>query len=389
MTHQWMFGPWIMAAPVLHEMGTGKNQQLSRHIYLPPGSLWIDYFRGNTYNGGQWIEYDLNHNSWMDWPLFIKQGAVIPTAPPTTSIHVDRPNCIYVDLFPSAHETNGTFYDDDGTTFDYEKNAIHLQKITLQGAIADGNTIIGISEKQGSYQSSAGSFILRLHGRAATALRATGIASLPRVHDDLALATRDTGWYTDEDVYGPVTMIKVPAGGAQAITIHAIGHHHTAKKAQRLLATDASLSGPVAPDTPLKSKNGMYYDAHEFGPIGDLRNTIANNHTGYTGTGFIAGFNDPETAATYYLSRRSAGIYKAQFRFANGNPGHTGTLNLYINGIRHGTIKIPGLADWDQWGVVTTYLPLVAGANSVMLRYDAGNTGHVNLDTVEISMLPD
>ena len=325
----------------------------------------------------------------MDWPLFIKQGAVIPTAPPTTSIHVDRPNCVYVDLFPSAHETIGTFYDDDGDTFDYEKNAIHLQTIALRGAVGDGTTVIGISGKQGSYQSSARSFILRLHGRAATAIRAGGTASVPRVHDDVALATQDTGWYTDEDVYGPVTMIKVPAGGAQAITIHAIGHHHTAKKAQRLLATDASLPGPVAPDTPLRSKNGMYYDAHEFGPIGDLRNTIAKNHTGYTGDGFIAGFNDPQTAATYYLCRRSAGIYKAQFRFANGDPSQIGTLNIYINGIRHGTIEIPGLANWDQWGVVTTYLPLVAGANSVMLRYDAGNTGHVNLDTVEISMLPD
>jgi alpha-glucosidase (family GH31 glycosyl hydrolase) len=388
MSYQWMFGPWIMAAPVLHEMGTGKDQRLVRRIYLPPGCRWIDYFRGQSHPGGRWIDYLLNTNSWMDWPLFIKEGAVIPTAPPATAIHVANPAHIYVDLFPSAQETSGIFYDDDGTTFDYEKNFIHRQVITLRGTMASGVTLIGISKKQGNYQSSVKHFILRLHGRAATAIHAAGIAELSRVQDDVALANHDTGWYTDEDVYGPVTVIKIPAGVMRAIQVHAIGHSHTPKEMQRLLVTEASLSGPVAPDTPLKSTNGMYYDAHEFGRFGDLRNTITHHHGGYTGAGFIAGFNNPQTAATYYLCRRHAGTYAAQFHFANGSPVQRQTLNVYINGIRYGTLVIPGLANWNQREVVTMNLPLVAGANTVMLRYDAENTGHVNLDTVEFAMSP-
>ena len=388
MSEQWMFGPAIMAAPVLHELGTGKGQQLTRRIYLPPGTDWTDYFRGDTYTGGQWINYPLNPESWMDWPLFIKKGAIIPMAPPSHAIHVAKPKHAWIDIFPSTSMTEGIFYDDDGDTFDYEKGTYHRQVISARKPSAGQRSEIKIAAKTGNYSSSVNHFILRLHGQAATAVAIHGTPDPVHVDDVLGLEHHTVAWYVDEDVYGPVTFIKLPAGENDDIHITATGHQPIHKTMERFLATDASLSGPVAPDTPLKTSNGMYALANEFGPFGDLRNTIQNNHTGYTGRGFIAGFNNTDTAATYYLSRRAAGVYKCTFRFANGQPDVMRTLNVYINGIRYGTMEIPGLANWDQWQTVTMYIPLVAGANTIMLRRDAENSGKVNLDTVEISTAP-
>ncbi len=384
MSDQWMFGPWIMAAPVLHEMGTGKGQRLSRRIYLPAGSTWIDYFRGDTYKGGRWINYKLDNESWMDWPLFIKQGAIIPVAPPTHAVHVAKPAYAWFDIFPSHEKTEGVFYDDDGETFDYEKGHFHRQTITAQGGGGNHTQLI-VGRKSGGYESTVRHFIIRLHGQAATEVRLDGAV---RVRDVLELGKHSTAWYVDEDVYGPVTVIKLPAGSGHDMTLIATGHAPMKKETQVLLSTDASLSGPVAPDTPLQTDNGMYALANEFGPFGDLRNTIQTNHTGYTGAGFIAGFNNVDTAATYYLCRPAAGTYKAQFRFANGWTDQMRTLNVYINGIRYGSLEIPGLASWNQWQEVTMYVPLVAGANTIMVRRDKENSGQVNLDTLKVSMRP-
>ncbi len=46
---QFMFGPNVLVAPVLHE---GKRQ---RHLYLPAGEAWLDAWTGQRFAGGQWI----------------------------------------------------------------------------------------------------------------------------------------------------------------------------------------------------------------------------------------------------------------------------------------------------------------------------------------------
>ncbi len=382
MSHQWMFGEWIMAAPVLHELGTGHGQALSRRIYLPAGDIWIDYFRGVSHTGGQWIDYPLNAASWMDWPLFVKQGAIIPVAPPMQAIHTAKPKFVYLDIFPAAHSTQSIFYDDDGETFDYEKGAFHRQTITA--GKTGTHCHVTISGHQGAYRSSVAHFLIRLHGQAATEVR-MGAQTLHHVADPIELAAQSSAWYADADVYGPVTVIKIPAGMAADIAIEAVGNARVTKDKQILLATDASLSGPDAPEKPLEPYNSMYAFAHEFGPIGSRRNTIESNHAGYTGSGFIAGFNYPQTAATYYVCRQEAGAYETAFRFANGHTHHMRTLNVYVNGILYGEVEIPGLANWHQWQEVSLYLPLVAGVNSIMLRRDSVNSGEVNLDTVKVA----
>lgn len=51
---QYMFGPDILVAPIL------EHNARSRHIYLPAGNKWTDALTGNTYNGGNTIEYKVS-----------------------------------------------------------------------------------------------------------------------------------------------------------------------------------------------------------------------------------------------------------------------------------------------------------------------------------------
>ena len=362
MTDQWMFGDWILAAPVLEKMGTGKEESLLRRVYLPNGD-WIDYFRSDRYKGGQWINYALNPETWMDWPLFIKDGAIIPTTIPVPAIHTAKPEMVYLDVFPAKTPSIGVFYDDDGESFDYEKGSFHRQVITAhrQG----GRSSVVVAARQGAFTSSVRRYVVRLHGQAAADVHVGG-QDLPRVTDALALSKAASGWYPDVDVYGPVTLVKIPAGANTDVVIEINGNQAIAKTIELLTAGDASLSGST-PET---------------------RNYIAANHPGYTGIGFVAGFTVPGTAATFYLCRRKAGNYRVKFRVANGDPVQIQTLNVYANGILVGTLHIPGVRNWHTWEEMEMYLPLVAGNNTVMIRHDRDNTGHINLDCVKVPWQP-
>ncbi len=50
---QYMFGPDILVAPVL-EAGAS-----SRMVYLPEGMTWKDAWTGETYEGGQTIDWNI------------------------------------------------------------------------------------------------------------------------------------------------------------------------------------------------------------------------------------------------------------------------------------------------------------------------------------------
>jgi alpha-D-xyloside xylohydrolase len=63
-----MFGPDILVAPVL-EAGAD-----SRMIYLPEGLMWKDALTGETYEGGQTIDYAV---SIEHIPVFTRNGFLL------------------------------------------------------------------------------------------------------------------------------------------------------------------------------------------------------------------------------------------------------------------------------------------------------------------------
>lgn len=68
-TDQYMFGPDVLVAPILHKGDT------SRKVYLPEGAKWKDVNSEQIFDGGQWVNYDAPLEI---IPLFLKDNANIP-----------------------------------------------------------------------------------------------------------------------------------------------------------------------------------------------------------------------------------------------------------------------------------------------------------------------
>jgi alpha-D-xyloside xylohydrolase len=131
---EYMFGPAFLVAPV-----TEQGAQ-SREVYLPAGADWYNYWTNVKVKGGQTIKVDAPIDT---IPLFVRAGSIIPFGAMVESTH-DKQAIAKVRVYPGA-DSNFTLFNDDGTTYAYEKGAgsvTHLkwddaaQKLSHDGAAA-------------------------------------------------------------------------------------------------------------------------------------------------------------------------------------------------------------------------------------------------------------
>ena len=115
MQYQYMFGENILVAPVYTETENidAMGNDVRNGIYLPDeDQIWIDYFTGDQYYGGQ----VLNNFDAPIWklPFFVKNGAIIPMWEENNNPkEIDRTNRI-AEFWP-AGSTEYTLYEDEGT----------------------------------------------------------------------------------------------------------------------------------------------------------------------------------------------------------------------------------------------------------------------------------
>ncbi|TDV47858.1 family 16 glycoside hydrolase [Actinophytocola oryzae] len=112
----------------------------------------------------------------------------------------------------------------------------------------------------------------------------------------------------------------------------------------------------------------------------------ATDHTGYSGTGFVAGYWNQGASTTFTVSVPTAGSYQARLRYANGPDPVAGakTVSLYVNGTKVRQVSLASTGNWDTWATKTDAVTLAAGTNSISYRYDAGDGGNVNLDRLTV-----
>lgn len=354
----WMFGDWLLASPVT------ERYQTTKWIYLPTGT-WIDYFTGLVYQGGQYVEYAVNGESWTDVPLFIKQGAIIPTQKALNYTSEEAVSEIMLDIFPSSAQSSFRLYDDDGSSYDYESGEYFKQTVTAQDRGAAGVSV-DLSARTGSYASSYQAYLVKLHGKAASQVRLGGTV-LTKYSDLAALrAASGEGYAVGRDIYGDVTYVKVAAGAEKHL---------------------------VATGSIVQTAAGMYYEAEDgtlWGSTVSTRASSNSNHTGYSGTGFADSFEADGAAVTFRVNGKTAGAYAASLRYANGG-SEAKTLSLYANGTFVRKLTFAPTGSWDTWAAVNVTLPLAAGANSVTVRYDetGGDSGYVNLDNLYVPFFPE
>ncbi|WP_433887890.1 TIM-barrel domain-containing protein [Streptomyces sp. CA-111067] len=117
--------------------------------------------------------------------------------------------------------------------------------------------------------------------------------------------------------------------------------------------------------------------------------TVASDHTGFTGTGFAAGFEQTGAGLTATVAGvPAAGNYTIGVRYANaaGSDGQTTqrTLSASVNGAAPVTLTLPVSGSWDTWKVADLTVPLKAGANTVQISRTSADSGRVNVDSLAL-----
>lgn len=127
---EFMFGPALLVAPITH------YKQRARSVYLPKAAAWYDYWSGEPVASGS-----LTASAPYDQiPVYVRAGSIVPYAPAMQ--YIGEKPCDPTTLYVYAG-ANGTFtlYEDQGTTFDYEKGAFTL--IPLRWDDKSGTLTIG------------------------------------------------------------------------------------------------------------------------------------------------------------------------------------------------------------------------------------------------------
>jgi hypothetical protein len=114
---------------------------------------------------------------------------------------------------------------------------------------------------------------------------------------------------------------------------------------------------------------------------------VANDHTGYTGRGFAAGFQGTGNSLSFQVTVPSDGTYQLDARYANATGGDgqdvTRTLTASADGVGH-TLTLPTTADWNTWALVSTTFTLTAGTHNVTIARGPNDSGNVNIDSLAL-----
>lgn len=116
---EYMYGPAFLVAPVVDQGAT------SRTVYLPAGCDWYNYWTNERLHGGQTIEADAPIDT---LPLFVRAGSIVPVGSEIGSTEQAQ-TIASVRIYPGA-DASFTLFQDDGTTYGYEKGAGSVTKLT-------------------------------------------------------------------------------------------------------------------------------------------------------------------------------------------------------------------------------------------------------------------
>ena len=92
-------------------------------VYLPKGSTWIDFWTGESYNGGQYI---IKESPLNICPIFVKADSIIPMSIEQNYIGEKESDELILNLYLSEEENEFKYihYNDDGESFEY-RNGIY------------------------------------------------------------------------------------------------------------------------------------------------------------------------------------------------------------------------------------------------------------------------
>src|SRR6185437_12277142 len=133
---EFLFGPAILVNPVTEQGAT------MRHVYLP-GAKWFDFWTGAEKTGG--TEFDAPAPL-RRIPLYARAGSIIPMGPDLQYAEEKPADPIELRVYP-GDDGDFTLYEDDNTTYDYEKGSY----ATIPVHWNDAGRTLTIGDRKGQY----------------------------------------------------------------------------------------------------------------------------------------------------------------------------------------------------------------------------------------------
>jgi len=139
---QYLYGSSILCAPITDAANDGKGMdgKASKKVWIPEG-LWYDYFSGEKVQGPMEIVVS---KSIDEFPLFVKEGAIIPMVEYMDYTDQKPLNKLIIACYQPSKTANSSFklYEDDGKTLDYKNEKFRWTDIEYNYNGNNGSTIV-------------------------------------------------------------------------------------------------------------------------------------------------------------------------------------------------------------------------------------------------------
>ena len=122
-SNQYYFGSSFMISPIIKPMDPDMNRTIQR-FFIPEG-VWYDFQDGKRYPGNH--KY-IGFYSIDNYPIFVKQGSIIPMAGPNSFMSYKNPKDLEIHVFPGISNTYH-LYEDDGETNNYKEGRYCITEI--------------------------------------------------------------------------------------------------------------------------------------------------------------------------------------------------------------------------------------------------------------------
>ncbi|HBE02282.1 MAG: hypothetical protein A2096_06805 [Spirochaetes bacterium GWF1_41_5] len=160
--HQYMFGPSLLAAPVVHSaLSKGEYGIAEKEVWFPRG-CWIDYFTAEVIKGPcvKVVTCPLER-----FPLYVKNGEIIPADSYKDFILQKTSQPLCLSIYNSGNDEKKSYcnlYEDDGVSLDYKHGAYAVSPVHFENSAAEYK--IFLMETRGTYknQKSVRDFIIRV-----------------------------------------------------------------------------------------------------------------------------------------------------------------------------------------------------------------------------------
>ncbi|WP_166349445.1 TIM-barrel domain-containing protein [Phytoactinopolyspora limicola] len=319
---QYMFGEQLLVAPIT-DGGTNTKE-----FYVPEGE-WYDVWNGGRFTGPgvktYWAGLDTI-------PVYARPGAIIPLdladdyqLGSGVGNDVDTHTNLVFRIYPSGSSSYDYYDDAAGShrTVDVTENWAGQQVDVSVPALGEPVTLQVASTAPAS---------VTVGG--STVTQRSSLADLANSPD---------GWFWDPEQ--GLTHVKLGVSGSTRTVV----------------------------------VSGVHKAPYEAEFAEHINTGTNNNHGGYTGTGFVDQFESAGDAVEFAVHAETSGTHRLRFRYTNAT-GSTATRTVSIDGQPAGTVSLPHTGSWSQWGDAEFDVGLSAGAHTVRLGYDAGDSGAINLD---------